>query len=296
MAYREHGQIYPKPGWVKHDPMEIWQLTQAVVSKATGLAKVTRSDLAAIGIANQRVTSIAWERYTGRPIYPAIVWQDTRTDDICRSLSKDGRQNRLQARTGLPGATYFSEPKIAWILRNVSRASFRAKRGELLLGTVDTWLILNLTGAHITDVTNASRTVLFYLHRLDWDEELLRLLGIPRVMLPEVKSSAEIYGLARGALGGVPVAGDLSDQQASVFGQACFSPGEAKNTYGTSCFMLLNTGQKTVLSRNGLLTTLAYRIGDQPAVYALEGSIALAETLLEWLRENLGLMEEPSQV
>lgn len=296
MAHREHRQIYPKPGWVEHDPMEIWELTQAVVSEAMGLAKMKRRDLAAIGIANQRETSVVWERDTGRPIYPAIVWQDTRTDDICRSLSEDGGQNRFQARTGLPVATYFSGPKIAWILQNVSGARLRAKRGELLFGTVDTWLIWNLTGAHITDVTNASRTMLLDLHRLDWDEELLRLLDIPRVMLPEVKSSAEIYGLARGALGGVPVAGDLGDQQASLFGQACFSPGEAKNTYGTGCFMLLNTGEKPVLSRNGLLTTVAYKIGDQPAVYALEGSIAIAGALVDWLRENLGLIEESSQV
>ncbi|MCX6100247.1 MAG: glycerol kinase GlpK, partial [Candidatus Bipolaricaulota bacterium] len=233
-----------------------------------------------------------------------IVWQDTRTDAICNELAReDGAstrlstgQDRFRARTGLPLATYFSGPKIKWILDNVPGTRQRAEKGELLFGNMDTWLIWNMTGAHVTDVTNASRTLLMDLETLDWDEEILRILGIPRSILPEIRSSSEVYGSAKGGLGGVPLAGDLGDQQAALFGQTCYSPGEAKNTYGTGCFMLLNTGKKPVISKNGLLTTLGYKSGSQPAVYALEGSIAIAGALVQWLRDNLGMIEKSSDV
>ncbi|MBM3153406.1 MAG: glycerol kinase GlpK, partial [Chloroflexi bacterium] len=247
-------------------------------------------------VTNQRETAVVWERETGRPVYNAIVWQDTRTDAICNELTKDGGQNRFQAKTGLPLATYFSGPKVKWILDNVSGAREKAEAGELLFGNMDTWVIWNLSSAHVTDVSNASRTLLMDLKTLDWDEEILQLLGIPRSMLPKIRSSSEVYGTARGSLGGVPVAGDLGDQQAALFGQTCYATGEAKNTYGTGCFMLLNTGEKPVLSKNGLLTTLGYKIGNQPAVYALEGSIAITGALVQWLRDNLGIIERSSDV
>jgi glycerol kinase len=293
---KEHEQIYPQPGWVEHDALEIWERTQRVLRGAFDKAGCDVSDVAAIGITNQRETTLVWERETGRPIYNAIVWQDTRTDGICNELAKDGGQDRLRAKTGLPLATYFSGPKIKWILDHVEGARERAERGELLFGNMDTWLIWNLTGAHVTDVTNASRTLLMNLQTLDWDDELLDLLSIPRVMLPEIKSSSEIYGTAKGSLGGVPVAGDLGDQHAALFGQACYTPGEAKNTYGTGCFMLMNTGETPIPSKSGLLTTLGYKIGNQKAVYALEGSIAISGALVQWLRDNLGLIEKSSDV
>jgi len=293
---REHIQIYPKPGWVEHDPLEIWERAQEVMRGALSKAGITSSELAAVGITNQRETTVVWEKTTGKPVCNAIVWQDTRTDQICNELARDGGQDRLRAKTGLPLATYFSGPKLKWILDNVPGVRERAENGELLFGNIDTWLIWNLTGAHVTDVTNASRTLLMDLETLDWDEETLRLLGIPRSMLPRIGSSSEVYGHARGALGGIPVAGDLGDQHAALFGQTCFLPGEAKNTYGTGCFMLMNTGETPVPSRNGLLTTLAYKIGTQPAVYALEGSIAITGALVQWLRDNLGLIESSSDV
>ncbi len=293
---KEHEQIYPQPGWVEHDALEIWERTQRVLRGAFEKAGCDVSDVAAIGITNQRETTLVWEKETGRPIYNAIVWQDTRTDEICNELAKDGGQDRLRAKTGLPLATYFSGPKIKWILDHVEGAHERAERGELLFGNMDTWIIWNLTGVHITDVTNASRTLLMNLQTLDWDDELLDLLTVPRAMLPEIKSSSEIYGMAKGSLGGVPVAGDLGDQQAALFGQTCYSPGEAKNTYGTGCFMLLNTGETPVPSKSGLLTTLGYKIGNQKAVYALEGSIAISGALVQWLRDNLGLIEKSSDV
>lgn len=293
---KEHEQIYPKPGWVEHDALEIWERTQRVIRGALEKAGCEVSDVAAIGITNQRETTLVWEKETGRPIYNAIVWQDTRTDEICNELAKDGGQDRLRTKTGLPLATYFSGPKIKWILDHVEGARERAERGELLFGNMDTWIIWNLTGAHVTDVTNASRTLLMNLNTLDWDDELLHLLDVPRAVLPEIKSSSEIYGTAKGALGGVPVAGDLGDQQAALFGQTCYDPGEAKNTYGTGCFMLLNTGETPVPSKSGLLTTLGYKIGDQKAVYALEGSIAISGALVQWLRDNLGLIEKSSDV
>lgn len=293
---KEHEQIYPKPGWVEHDALEIWERTQRVLRGAFDKAGCDVSDVAAIGITNQRETTLVWEKETGRPIYNAIVWQDTRTDEICNELAKDGGQDRLRTKTGLPLATYFSGPKIKWILDHVEGARERAERGELLFGNMDTWIIWNLTGAHVTDVTNASRTLLMNLNTLDWDDELLHLLDVPRAMLPEIKSSSEIYGMAKGALGGVPVAGDLGDQQAALFGQTCYSPGEAKNTYGTGCFMLLNTGETPIPSKSGLLTTVGYKIGEQKAVYALEGSIAISGALVQWLRDNLGLIEKSSDV
>ncbi len=295
VAQKEHTQIYPRPGWVEHDPLEIWQNTQEVLHQATRAVNGS-SSIVCIGVTNQRETTVVWEKATGKPIYNAIVWQDTRTDAICNELAAQGGQNRFQARTGLPLATYFSGPKIKWILDNVPGARARAEAGELLFGNMDTWVIWNLTGAHVTDVTNASRTLLMDLQRLDWDDEILGLLGIPRPMLPKICSSSEIYGTARGILNGIPVAGDLGDQQAALFGQTCYAPGEAKNTYGTGCFMLLNTGETPVLSQNGLLTTLGYKIGGQPAVYALEGSIAITGALVQWLRDNLGLISKSAEV
>jgi len=293
---KEHEQIYPKPGWVEHDALEIWERTQRVVRETLDKSGANVADIAAIGLTNQRETTVIWERETGRPVSNAIVWQDTRTDAICNELARDGGQDRFRASTGLPLATYFSGPKIKWILDNLPGARQRAEKGELLFGNMDTWVLWNMTGAHVTDVTNASRTLLMDLQTLDWDEKILRILGIPRAMLPEIRSSSEVYGNAKGGLGGVPLAGDLGDQQAALFGQTCYSPGEAKNTYGTGCFMLMNTGEKPVLSKNGLLTTLGYKIGKQPAVYALEGSIAITGALVQWLRDNLGMIEKSSDV
>jgi glycerol kinase len=287
----EHQQIYPQAGWVEHDPLEIWARTQEVVRGALASAGLTPADLAAIGVTNQRETTVVWNPKTGRPYYNAIVWQDTRTDRICQELARDGGQDRLRDKTGLPLATYFSGPKIKWILDNVEGVRKAAERGEAIFGNIDTWVIWNLTGgpnggAHITDVTNASRTLLMNLRTLDWDDEILALLGIPRQMLPRIRPSSdpELYGYA---LGKVPVCGDLGDQQAALVGQTCFGVGEAKNTYGTGCFMLLNTGTMAVPSKHGLLTTVAYQIGDGPAIYALEGSIAITGALVQWLRDNL---------
>lgn len=293
---KEHRQIYPKPGWVEHDALEIWERTQNVIRGALAGSGAQVADIAAIGITNQRETSLIWERETGRPIYNAIVWQDTRTDAICNELAKDGGQDRFRAKTGLPLATYFSGPKIRWVLEHVPGARQRAESGELIFGNMDTWVLWNLTGRHVTDVTNASRTLLMDLKTLDWDNGILEILGIPRAMLPEICSSSEVYGSARGSLGGVPLAGALGDQQAALFGQTCYSPGEAKNTYGTGCFMLMNTGTAPVLSKNGLLTTLGYKLGNEPAVYALEGSIAISGALVQWLRDNLGLIEKSADV
>ena len=293
---KEHRQIYPKPGWVEHDALEIWERTQHVIRGALDKSGTHVADIAAIGITNQRETSLVWERETGRPVYNAIVWQDTRTDAICNELAKEGGQDRFRKKTGLPLATYFSGPKIKWLLDNIPGARQRAEKGELIFGNMDTWLLWNLTGAHVTDVTNASRTLLMDLKTLEWDDEILESIGIPRVMLPEIRSSSEIYGHAKGGLGGVPLAGDLGDQQAALFGQTCYSVGEAKNTYGTGCFMLMNTGEAPVLSKNGLLTTLGYKIGEAPAVYALEGSIAITGALVQWLRDNLGLIENSNDV
>jgi glycerol kinase len=293
---KEHRQIYPQPGWVEHNALEIWERTQEVVREALAGSGTDSSDLAAVGITNQRETTLIWDKATGKPVYNAIVWQDTRTDAICNELAKAGGQDRLRAKTGLPLATYFSGPKIKWVLDHVPGTGKRAEQGELLFGNMDSWIIWNLTGKHVTDVTNASRTLLMNLSTLDWDDDLLGLLGIPRAMLPEIRSSSDVYGQAKGVLGGIPVAGDLGDQQAALFGQTCYAVGEAKNTYGTGCFMLLNTGETPVQSKTGLLTTLGYKIGDQPAVYALEGSIAITGALVQWLRDNLGLIQKSADV
>jgi len=294
---KEHRQIYPKPGWVEHDPLEIWARIQEVLESALTRTNVSVSDIAAIGITNQRETTVVWDKKTGIPIGNAIVWQDTRTDAICAKLARKDGQDRFRIKTGLPLATYFSGPKIKWILDNVEGARTRAKNGQLLFGNIDTWLIWNLTaGEHVTDVTNASRTMLMNLKTLDWDDEILKIMGIPRALLPQIKSSSEIYGTIKtGKLSGIPIAGDLGDQQAALFGQTCYKPGEAKNTYGTGCFMLMNTGEKPVHSKAGLLTTLGYKIGTQKAVYALEGSIAITGALIQWLRDNLGLIQTSAE-
>jgi glycerol kinase len=298
---REHEQIYPKPGWVEHNPMEIWQRTEEVIAEALKKSKVDPKDIAAVGVTNQRETTVVWEKATGKPVYNAIVWQDTRTDTICNDLAKSGGQDRFRPKVGLPLATYFSGPKIKWILDNVAGVREKAEKGDVLFGNIDTWVIWNLTGGpkggvHVTDVSNASRTMLMNLETLDWDPEILKIMGVPRAMLPAIKASSETYGTATGALAGIPVAGDLGDQQAALFGQTCFSAGEAKNTYGTGCFMLLNTGTKPVQSKNGLLTTLGYKIGSQAAVYCLEGSIAITGALVQWLRDNLGLIQKSADV
>ncbi len=298
---KEHEQIFPKPGWVEHNPLEIWSRTQEVIHGALDKAGIAPSDISAIGITNQRETTVVWEKATGKPVYNAIVWQDTRTDTICNELAKDGGQDRFRLKVGLPLATYFSGPKIKWILENVEGVRAKAEKGEVLFGNIDSWVIWNLTGGpkggvHVTDVSNASRTMLMNLETLDWDADMLKVMGIPKAMLPKISPSSAVYGKAVGELAGIPVAGDLGDQQAALFGQTCFSPGEAKNTYGTGCFMLLNTGTKPVQSKNGLLTTLGYKIGDQPAVYCLEGSIAITGALVQWLRDNLGLIAKSPDV
>lgn len=294
----EHQQIFPKSGWVEHDALEIWGNTKAVMTGALQKASIQHDEIAAIGVTNQRETTVVWDKQTGIPIYNAIVWQDTRTDVMIKKLAKQSGQDRFRKTTGLPLATYFSAPKIKWILDNVKGAKTKAKKGELLFGNIDTWLIWNLTGEHITDVTNASRTLLMNLKTLQWDEEILKIMGIPLAMLPTIKSSSEVYGQISPELplSGIPVAGDLGDQQAALFGQTCFKAGEAKNTYGTGCFLLMNTGEKPVQSKAGLLTTLAYQIGNQKPVYALEGSVAIAGALVQWLRDNLGLIQSAAEV
>lgn len=300
----EHEQIFPKPGWVEHDPVEIWEKTQVVVREALRKAGAKAADIVAIGVTNQRETTLVWDPQTGKPYYNAIVWQDVRTDKIIGALGQDGGQDRFRQRTGLPLATYFSGPKINWLLENVEGLRAAANSGRALFGNMDTWLIWNLTGGpqggkHVTDVTNASRTLLMDLETLDWDPDLCAALGVPARMLPRIASSAEVYGhtLNTGPLGGaVRVAGDLGDQQAATVGQVCFEPGEAKNTYGTGCFMLLNTGEQMVHSQNGLLTTLAYRFGKEKPVYALEGSIAITGALVQWLRDNLQLIDTSPEI
>jgi len=299
---KEHQQIYPQPGWVEHDPLEIWQNTQEVMSATLQMSGLRANEIAAVGITNQRETTVLWEKSTGKPVHPAIVWQDTRTDKIIAQLALDGGQDRFRSKTGLPLATYFSGPKIKWILDNQPEIRKRAENGEVLFGNIDTWIIWNLTGGpenglHITDVTNASRTLCMNLQTLDWDPEILKIMRIPRAMLPSIHSSSEVYGhINLGQLAGAPIAGILGDQQAALFGQTCFDAGEAKNTYGTGCFMLLNTGNQIVQSKNGLLTTLGYKIGTSPAIYALEGSIAITGALVQWLRDNLSLIQNSSEV
>jgi glycerol kinase len=300
-AQKEHGQIYPKPGWVEHDPRELVANAVEVIHAALVRAHLGPSDLAGLGVANQRETTVIWDRRSGKPIYNAIVWQDTRTDRICAELGAEGGPDRLRESTGLPLSTYFAGPKARWLLENVPDAAGQAAAGELCFGTVDTWCIWNLTGgpeggAHVTDVSNASRTQLMNLRTLEWDETLLGLFGLPRSMLPTIRPSSGVFGEAR--LGGdvVPIAAVLGDQQAALFGQSCFEAGNAKNTYGTGCFLLLNTGASPVMSHAGLLTTLAYQLDGAPPVYALEGSIAVAGALVQWLRDNLGIIHTSEEI
>jgi glycerol kinase len=296
-AQKEHEQIYPRPGWVEHDPNEIWRRTGEVIAEAMEMRGLRPSDLAAIGITNQRETTVLWNRHTGRAAANAIVWQDTRVGEQVSAFSREGGADRFRAQTGLPLSTYFSSLKIRWLLENVPGAREQAEAGELLFGTIDTFLMWRLTGRHVTDCTNASRTQLMNLQTLDWDAELLAAFGIPRQMLPEIRSSSEVYGEATlEAVRGVPVAGILGDQQAALVGQTCFRAGEAKNTYGTGCFLLMNTGREIVQSRCGLLTTVAFRLGDAPAQYALEGSVAITGALVQWIRDNFGLIERSADI
>jgi len=302
VSQKEHEQIYPKPGWVEHDPQEIWARSQEVLDEALEQAGASRDDVAGLGITNQRETTVVWDRNTGEPVHNALVWQDTRTDKIVDELSADGGQARFQEKVGLPLATYFSGPKVRWILDNVDGARERAEAGDLAFGNIDTWCIWNLTGGtngglHITDVTNASRTMLMDLRTLQWDEEIAGIIGVPTSMLPEIRASSDVYGeVKNGGFTGVPIAGDLGDQQAATFGQACLSPGEAKNTYGTGNFLLLNTGTEAVQSKSGMLTTLGYKIGDNDAIYCLEGAIAITGALVQWLRDNLKLIKAAPEV
>src|SRR3954465_13542228 len=303
VAQKEHEQIYPKPGWVEHDAKEIWARSQEVLDEALSAAGASTDDVAGLGITNQRETTVVWDRNTGEPIHNALVWQDTRTDKIVDELSRDGGQARFQEKVGLPLATYFSGPKVRWILDNVDGAREKAEAGDLAFGNMDTWLIWNMTGGtdgglHITDPTNASRTMLMDLDSLSWDAGIAEGMGIPLSMLPKIRSSSEVYGEVRerGVLHGVPVAGILGDQQAATFGQACLAVGEAKNTYGPGNFMLINTGTQKVPSKNGLLTTVCYKIGDQPTVYALEGAVAVTGSLVQWIRDNIGLVGSAPEI
>ncbi|MCT2588726.1 glycerol kinase GlpK [Streptomyces sp. N2-109] len=298
---KEHEQILPKPGWVEHDAAEIWTNVQEVVSGALEKAGITRSDVKALGITNQRETTLLWDKATGEPVHNALVWQDTRTDALCKELGRNVGQDRFRRETGLPLAAYFAGPKIRWLLDNVEGLRERAERGELLFGTMDSWVIWNLTGGteggvHVTDVTNASRTMLMNLQSLQWDAKICESMGVPMSVLPEIRSSSEVYGEAKGELAGVPVASALGDQQAALFGQTCFAPGEAKSTYGTGTFLLLNTGEEAVNSYNGLLTTVGYQIGDQKPVYALEGSIAVTGALVQWMRDQMGLINSAAEI
>src|SRR5918996_1621019 len=303
VVQKEHEQIYPKPGWVEHDPMEIWQRCQEVMQEALDAAGASADDIAGLGITNQRETTVVWDRNTGEPVMNAIVWQDTRTDRLVDEFSRDGGQDRFREQVGLPLATYFSGPKVRWILDNVDGAAARAEAGDLLFGNIDTWCIWNLTGGtdggvHITDPSNASRTMLMDLETLDWDEGIASTMGVPTSMLPEIRPSSAPYGEVRsgGGFQGVQIAGDLGDQQAATFGQTCFAVGEAKNTYGTGNFLLLNTGTEPVQSKSGLITTAGYKIGDQDCVYCLEGSIAITGALVQWLRDNLKMIKASPEV
>jgi glycerol kinase len=302
VAQKEHEQIFPRPGWVEHDALEIIRRTEEVIAEALEQRGLRPSDLAAIGITNQRETTVVWDRHSGEPIANAIVWQDTRVAEDVGHFAKNGGQDRFRAQTGLPLSTYFSSLKLRWLLNNVPGAKEKAVAGELLFGNIDTFLVWNLTGGprggvHVTDVTNASRTQLLNIQTLDWDEKLLSAFEIPRAILPQVRSSSEIYGEATlPAIAGVAIAGILGDQQAALVGQACFKPGEVKNTYGTGCFLLMNTGERAVPSNFGLLTTVAYKMGTAPACYALEGGVAISGALVQWVRDNLGMIEKSSDI
>ncbi|MDJ1137163.1 glycerol kinase GlpK [Streptomyces iconiensis] len=298
---REHRQIFPKPGWVEHDATEIWSKVQAVVAGALTGAGLRTDQLSAVGITNQRETTVLWDRATGEPVHNAVVWQDTRTSALCAELGASDGQDRFRDRTGLPLASYFAGPKVAWLLDNVPGLRQRAVNGEIAFGTIDSWLIWNLTGGteggrHVTDVTNASRTMLMNLETLEWDQSVLDAMGVPAAVLPEIRPSSEVYGTAVGQLAGVPVASALGDQQAAVFGQTCYGVGEAKNTYGTGSFLLLNTGNRPVPSKNGLLTTMGYQLGGEPPVYCLEGSIAITGALVQWFRDQLGIIGDASEI
>lgn len=297
---KEHEQIFPQAGWVEHDAREIWRNTREVMGGALAKSDLSLDDIDAVGITQQRETTVVWNKNTGKPIYNAIVWQDTRTQAICDELATAVGEERFRRTTGLPLATYFCGPKVRWILDNVEGAREQAENGELLMGTIDTWLLWKMTKGqvHATDPTNASRTLLMDLDTLQWDPKLCEAVGIPMSMLPEIRSSSEVYGYIQSpkSMRGVPIAGILGDQQAATFGQACLSPGEAKNTYGTGSFLLLNTGTEKVISQNGLLTTVCYKIGDQPAVYALEGSIAMTGSLIQWLRDNLQIISSAPEI
>ena len=302
VGQKEHEQIFPRAGWVEHDPLEIWRNTQEVIGLALSRADITRHDIAAVGITNQRETAVVWDKNTGKPVYNAIVWQDTRTQSIVDRLA-DGDPERYKSIVGLPLATYFSGTKIVWILENVDGAREKAEAGDLLFGTTDTWVLWNLTGGidggvHATDVTNASRTLFMDLETLSWREDILADFGVPASMLPEIRSSSEVYGTVESSslLRETPIAGILGDQQAATFGQAAFDPGESKNTYGTGNFLIFQTGEEIVHSKNGLLTTLGYKLGDQPARYALEGSIAVTGSLIQWLRDQLGIISSAPEV
>jgi glycerol kinase len=302
VAQKEHEQIFPQPGWVEHDPHEIWRRTMDVIEEAMRERSLHASDMAAIGITNQRETTVVWDRHTGRPVHNALVWQDTRVDSYVTKLAQNGGLDRFRAKTGLPLTTYFSGLKIRWILDNVPGVRKRAEDGDLLFGNIDAYLLWNLTGGaqgglHVTDCTNASRTQLMNIETLEWDHEMLEVLGIPEAMLPKIASCSEVYANAAvDPLNGVPIAGILGDQQAALVGQTCFKAGEAKNTYGTGCFLLMNTGAKPVPSKYGLLTTVAYRFGKQPATYALEGSVAITGALVQWIRDNFGLISKSSEI
>ncbi|MGP8303525.1 glycerol kinase GlpK [Streptomyces inhibens] len=298
---REHRQIFPRPGWVEHDATEIWSKVQAVVAGALAKAGLRADQLSALGITNQRETTVLWDRATGRPVHHAIVWQDTRTSQLCAELGGQDGQDRFRDATGLPLASYFSGPKAAWLLDEMPGLRARAERGEIAFGTIDSWLIWNLTGGtdggvHVTDVTNAGRTMLMNLSTLQWDPAILSAMNVPAAILPEIRSSAEVYGTAVGQLHGVPVASALGDQQAAVFGQTCYGVGEAKNTYGTGSFLLLNTGNRPVPSKNGLLTTMGYQLGGEAPVYCLEGSIAITGALVQWFRDQLGIIASADEI
>lgn len=301
MGQKEHKQIYPQAGWVEHDPEEIWKNTQEVIGLALGKANLSVSDLAAVGITNQRETTVVWNKKTGKAYYNAIVWQDTRVGSELAELAKDGGMDRFRAKTGLPLATYFSGLKLRWLLNHCEGLRADAEKGDALFGTMDSFIAWQLTGGtdgglHITDVTNASRTQLMNLETCAWDDEILNVLGIPKQMLPKIVSSSKIYGKARGVLQDVPLAGMLGDQQAALVGQTCFMPGQGKNTYGTGCFLLMNTGTKAIPSKFGLLTTVAYQLGDEPVHYALEGSVAITGALVQWLRDNLGIIKSSPEI
>jgi glycerol kinase len=301
-AQMEHRQIFPKPGWVEHDAQEIWQNTQEVAGAALARVGLRATDLAAVGITNQRETTVLWERSSGKPLHNALVWQDTRVNQLVAEYVRDGGANRFRAKTGLPMASYFSGLKLQWLLDNVPGARAKAQAGDILFGNIDSWLLWNLTGGtggglHLTDVTNASRTQLMDLATLQWDAQLLEQLRIPREVLPKIVASSEVYGdIKTPVLAGTRIAGILGDQQAALVGQACFKPGEAKNTYGTGCFLLMNTGEKPIASTAGLITTVAYQMHGEPARYALEGSIAVTGSLVQWLRDNLGLISSSQEV